>query len=123
MNVNKLILDTLKPLGHPVVFNIYEGEWIDGKFVKKDIYITFNYEDERGELFADDEPITDIAYLQIHLFAPINFNFMSLKKQIRSRLFRAGFSYPTITTIYEEETKTNHLVYQCSIEGASETEE
>lgn len=113
MNVNKLIIDTLSPLVPDVVPMAYTGT--------NDTYITFNYEDDRGEVFADDEPLIDIAYLQIHLFCSGNFN--TLKKQIRSKLFGAGFSYPAITTLYEEDTKKYHIIFQCSIEGNSETEE
>ena len=115
MNVNGLISNALKSLGHPVYPDKYTGT--------AETYIIFNYEDDRGEVFADDEPEIDKAYLQIHLFCPGNFNYMTLKKQIRSKLFRAGFSYPSITSLYEKDTDKNHIIFQCEIEGESETEE
>lgn len=120
MNVNKLIKDTLQPLIPnvntllPTVSpNVYTGT--------EKTYITFNYEDDRAIDFADDTPQTDIATIMIHLFTPTNY--MALKKQIRLKLFQAGFSYPSITEFYETDTKLNHIVFQCEIEGQSESEE
>lgn len=115
MNVNKLIIDTLTPLVTDVVPTKYNGT--------ATTYITFNYEDDRAVEFADDTPITDVAYLQIHLWCPRTYNFYSKKAQIRKALFKAGFSYPQITTLYEDDTEINHIIFQCEIEGQSETEE
>lgn len=115
MNVNQLIIDTLSPLGYPVDADKYKG---DAK-----TYITFNYEDDRAVEYADDAPTIDVAYLQIHLFAHGTTNIMSVKKQIRAKLFKAGFTYPVVTSVFETESETNHVVFQCSISGAPESEE
>lgn len=122
MNVNKLIIDTLTPIipndtpGEPnVKLNKYSGD--------SGTYVVFNYADDRGEVFADDAPEIDTASLQIHLFCPEKFNYMTLKKQIRSKLFQAGFSYPQISSLYESDTKLNHIIFECEIAGNPETEE
>jgi len=115
MDVNKKVIDTLSVLGHPVVFLNYTGA--------ASTYITFNYEDDRAEFYADDGPEIDVAYLMIHLFTPGDFNFMALKKQIRSKLFKAGFTYPQVDSFYEEDTKINHVVFRCQIDGSPESEE
>lgn len=115
MNVNSLIIKTLKPLVPDVVATKYTGT--------NETYITFNYEDDRGEVFADDEPLIDVAYMQIHLFCPRAFNFNQLKKQIRSALFKVGFSYPEVQPLYEDDKEINHIVFFCSIEGEPEVEE
>ena len=115
MNVNKLIIDTLKPLVPDVVPDVYTGT--------NKTYITFNYADDRAAIFADNEPQIDIASMQIHLFMPDTLNPMTLKKQIRSKLFRAGFSYPEITRVHEDDTKLNHIIFECDIEGEPESEE
>jgi len=123
MNANKTIIDALEPLGHPVAFNIYEGEIVDGVTIKLPIYITFNYEDDRAVAFADNKPTIDAAYMQIHLFCPSDFNFFTLKKKIRATLLKVGFTYPGTVSLYEDGTKTNHIIFRCSINGTSETEE
>jgi hypothetical protein len=114
MNVNNLIISTLSPLVADVVPTKYTGA--------STTYITFNYEDDRAEEYADDTPQMDVAYLQIHLFCHRTFNFNNLKKQIRSSLFKAGFSYARITAMYEDDTETNHIIFQVEIERESEIE-
>lgn len=120
MNVNNKIIDTLKYFGYPIKPDVYK---LSSTEKASDKYFTFNYEDDRGEIFEDNKPIIDTAYLQIHFFSPRTFNNLTIKKQVRSKLFQAGFSYPQISSFYEEDTDTNHLVFQCHIDGQSETEE
>lgn len=115
MNVNNLIISTLSPLVTDVVPTKYTGSATN--------WITFNYTDDTAIDYADDTPQDDVASLQIHLFCPRTFNFNTLKKQIRSRLFGAGFSYPEVTVLYEDDTEVNHIIFECEIEGNSETEE
>lgn len=115
MNVNKLIIDALSSLEYPVVPTVYTG--------KEPIYITFNYVDDRGEVFADNKPLIDIAYMQIHLFAPGNFNYMNLKKKIRAKLLNAGFTYPQISVQYETDLNINHIIFECEIASKAESEE
>lgn len=114
MNVNNIITKALSPLGYPVEPITYTG--------KEKIYITFNYSDERAEMFEDNKPIIDIAFMQIHLYIPFELNYMTLKKQIRAKLFHAGFSYPEITIIPDDEQKINHLIFECETSGLSESE-
>lgn len=122
MNVGKLIINALQPLipnPNPdiptVAFNVYKGT--------EKPYITFNYADDRAVRFKDNKPDIDRASMQIHLFIPEPINYMTLKKQIRSRLFGAGFTYPQVSEIYESATKLNHIVFECEIAGESEREE
>lgn len=115
MNVNENIIAALSPLGYPVEPSIYTG--------KSDKYFRFNYVDDRGEVFADDTPQIDRAYLQIHFFCPQSFNYMTLKKQARSKLFKAGFSYPSIAETDENDTGKHHIIFETDIDGESETEE
>ncbi|RDU22760.1 hypothetical protein [Anaerosacchariphilus polymeriproducens] len=113
MNVNSLIINTLKPIVSAVYPNKYSGT--------EQTYITFNYADDRAVEFADDTPQIDKSNIQIHLFTPNDY--MELKKQIRLKLFQGGFSYPSITDLYEDDTKLNHIIFECEITGNSETEE
>lgn len=115
MDANRIVKTTLSPLNIPVEFLTYDGN--------ASTYITFNYEDDRAISYADDTPQIDIAYIQVHLFIPSNVNYIALKKEIRSKLFKAGFTYPRVTSLYESDSKTNHIIFQCSIEGNSESEE
>ena len=114
MNVNSLIESTLQPLGYPVAFGKYEGNTSP--------YIVFNYADDRAVSYADDTPQLDVASVQVHLFAPKTFNHMTVKRNIRARLHAVGFSYPAVSTFYEDDTNLFHLVFECEIFTNSETE-
>ena len=97
-------MDLLKTLGYPVAYITYVGT--------SDKYFVFNYITEEGLLFADDQPLYDNYPMQIHFFSPSSFNHLALKQQVKELLVENGFAYPRIRTIYENDTKYNHLVYE-----------
>ena len=107
MTVQKLIMDTLSPFGYPVVPDLYEGD------EKK--YFTFNIADDRGYLFADDVPSTNRITMQIHFFLPMSENYIAKKAEIRKALLDAGFTYPVIEMLTEDDTQVRHIVYECEI--------
>lgn len=79
MNVNAEIIEILgNATGLPVFQDEYEGN--------EKSYITFTYEDETPEAFADDMPNADTVYLQIQLITPKHLNYMDYKHQIRDSL-------------------------------------
>ena len=110
MDVEQKIKDILEPIIPDVKQDVYTGT--------KTLYIVFNYADDRCVLYANNEPQIDVAYMQIHLFAPMNPTI--LRKKIRAALFKGGFTYPQVTPLYEKDTKTYHTIFECSITGAPE---
>lgn len=108
MSVNQIIINALSPFGFPVVPDLYRGA--------EKRYITFNYADDRAKEFADNTPLLVVAYMQIHLFVPLNENYLSLKKQVRQALFQAGFTYPVVTIDTEKENNIRHIIFECEIE-------
>lgn len=109
MTVNQKIIEALKPFEIPVIPDVYEGN-------EKE-YCTFNYADDRGGDFGDNKPLTDIAYMQIHYFAPLKKDYLKKKREIRKALFEAGFTYPEVTENNEYENGIRHLVFECEIES------
>lgn len=107
MTIQKLIMDTLAPFGYPVVPDVYDG----GE--KK--YFTFNISDDRGDLFADDYPSTNRVTMQVHFFLPQSENYITEKAAIRGALLDAGFTYPVIEMLTEDDTGVRHIVYECEI--------
>ena len=106
IDLNELIVDTLTGLGLDVAMDLYEG--------KKSKYIVFNYESEKGDMYADDKPLKNTVYVQIHLFMNFDEDYRQLKKKIRSRLFEVGFSYAKIAlNVIEEDTKKRHICFRC----------
>lgn len=110
MNLNKLLKDTLKPIGLPVEQDIYEE--------KEDKYIIFAYEDEVPEAYANNRPTADTAYIQLQLITPKNFNYFALKDEIRDLLERADFTVTSIHSFlgnkYQGTEKIRQTVYELS---------
>ncbi len=105
MNINSIIVDTLKPIVPNVYPLSYEGESRE--------YITFNRSNDVGINFADDEPEDNQIDVMIHLFTPNNTK--PYEKKIRKALFKAGFTYPEITMEqYEDSKRLNHITFECS---------
>ena len=94
MNVNPLMQGLETVTGLPVVPDLYEGS------EKK--YITYTYEDESPIGFGDDEVLADTAYMQVNLFTPKDFNYMSLKHSIRDYLESLGCLTSTLSRVYQE---------------------
>lgn len=122
MNVSKLVVDTLTPFvksKDEVSEDVYLG--------KEERYITFNYEDERAIQSGDNMPDLEGTWIQVHFFSPVivktgEQTVNQIKKQIRSALFNAGFSYAQITPLFDKETMKKHIVFSCSIAGKAEYE-
>lgn len=113
IKLNELIIDTLSGLNIDVSQDLYTG--------KKNKYIVFTYEDENGELYANDQPEKNHVWVQIHLYLSHNEDYRQLKKEIRSRLFEVGFSYAQITiNTVETETKLRHICFRTEYVTESE---
>lgn len=82
MNVNPLITALKGKTGIEVVPDYYEGA--------ADKWIAFTYEDERPAQKGDNAVTWDIAYIQVSLFTPGKFNYMSLKETIKTYLESIG---------------------------------
>jgi len=109
MNVNPLILSALSSLSPiPIVPNHYEGS--------ATAYIVFNYSDERPVVSGNDEDFIDTTVVQVHYFSTANPQ--TNKKAIRRLLRAAGFTVAPTQEFYETETKYNHVVVECEIDGA-----
>lgn len=107
MNASKIIVQALSQFRYPCNINCYDGS------EKK--YFTFNYADERGADYGDNEPGCIKVSMQIHFFLPMDQDHIQEKKQIREALFAAGFTYPVVTELIETENNVRHIVYECDI--------
>lgn len=97
--MNKLIIDTLKPLNVPVEFQVYNGSNIP--------YLTFFTIDDKGELYADNEEIATGYYIQIDVFSKGSYT--ELVKKINKLMKKSGFTRrPSGPEGYEDNTKLYH---------------
>jgi hypothetical protein len=104
MNINKLIKDTLTPLGYPVGFRTYEG--------KETTYITFFVYLETGENWAENEEINTGYYIQVDVFS--GGDYIDLVNSVQEAMLAAGFKRTTAQDLYESDTKTFHKAIRFS---------
>ena len=100
MNVNPLILELKNQTGMsgiPVVPDLYTGT--------AKTYVTFTYEDERPELFGNDKVLSDTAYMQINLYNPASYNYMTLKDVIKTYLESIGIVTSVLSRVYNEQNE------------------
>lgn len=108
MTVFQRIVKILETFEYPCEPDLYKGS------AKK--YFTYNYADERGALFGDDEPENVIADIQVHFFLPADENFIREKNEIRKALFLGGFTFPEVIIMTEDSGKKRHIVFECQCE-------
>jgi hypothetical protein len=101
MTVDEIIMTVLAPTGLPVAASPYTGD--------ASKYITFDYY-TRPAAFADDAPECEIYHVGVDLIAPAGENVLALKKQIKSLLFAADFTYPEETNASGDK---QHYVFEC----------
>lgn len=96
--MNKIIIDTLKPLKIPVAFQRYNG--------KADTYITFHEYLASGEEYEDDEETLTAHYIQVDIWSKKDY--IDIVKNIKRLLLKVGFKRLNEVDLYEEDTKIYH---------------
>ena len=96
--INKLIIDTLKPLKIPVSFQKHNG--------KAQTYITFHEYLESGEEYEDDEETLTAHYIQVDVWSKADYT--DIVKTIKELLLKAGLKRLNEIDLYEEDTKIYH---------------
>lgn len=85
-NIAEEIKSLLVPIGLPVAQTSYKGT--------ADTYIIFNFT-TIPSAFADDAPQYERYLIQIHLFAPLAQSTTALEREIKERVFAAGYTWPS----------------------------
>lgn len=98
--INKLIMDTLKPLNLPVANLRYAGA--------ASTYITFFCYNEQGEAWAENKEIVTGFYMQVDVWS--KGDFMAIVDQVKALLEEAGLSRTYATEMFEDDTKIYHKV-------------
>ncbi len=113
MSVNSKIINALSPLGYPVKPNEYTGSAAT--------YFTFNYS-THGVNYNDDEPGHEMNLIQVHFICPVNSDCLSTCKDVKKRLFEAGFTYPSMLNVgYDDISnkatigRKQHYVFECEL--------
>lgn len=115
MTVNEKIIQALRSFDVPVTADFFGGE--------NEEYVTFNYVDDRAAVHGDDRPIEAKVEMQIHYFLPADKDYLEIKKRMRNALFQAGFTYPAVEVLIEQENTVRHIIFECEIENDDELED
>ena len=102
MSVEALLKRTLEQFCDPVENGVYLDE--------SDRYYTIHVSTIPTD-FADDAPGHERYLIQVHLFAPLTFNFVGRRKATKQALFAAGFTWPGCTDA--SDSNGRHLVFEC----------
>lgn len=105
MNLDARIRTALTGICDIIVPQVYTGDTQE--------YIVFNYSEYPLE-FADNAPQSIGYSVQVHYFCPLKKNPNAIKDDIQNSLFTAGFSYPSIQDVTDEEGQ--HYVFSCTFE-------
>lgn len=93
MNLNKLIMDTLRPLGVPVSFARYNQT--------ADTYIVFVEYNQASRINAEDEELITKHFFQVDVFS--NGNYLQLVKDLKKLMKVAGFGRMFESETYDED--------------------
>lgn len=93
MNLDKLIMDTLKPLGVPVAKARYNQT--------ADTYIVFIEYNQAPRINADDKELISKHFFQVDIFSSGNYN--QLVKDVKKRMKEVGFGRMFESETYDED--------------------
>lgn len=100
MTLNRLILDTLRPTGVPVDFQVTTGS--------SSTYITFFMVVGVPKLHADDELKKTEQLIQVDIWSKTDYT--DLVTKVKSLMKGAGFSFSSERELYEKDTEIYHYV-------------
>jgi hypothetical protein len=93
VSLNKLIKDTLRPLGVPVSFAKYNNV--------SDTYIVFLEYNQASMLSADDQEQSTKHFFQVDVFS--NGNYKELVSNVKSAMKQSGFGRMFESETYDED--------------------
>ena len=96
--INKLIIDTLKPLKIPVVFQKYSG--------KSKEYITFHEYSSNGQEYEDDLEVMTGHYIQVDIWSKGDYT--QLVSKVKDLLISCAFKRLNEEDLYENDTEIYH---------------
>ncbi len=114
MSSAQLLEQILKETHLPVRYFQYDGT--------QETYIVYNEVLEKAANFADNRAQNRITWWQVHIFTPKRTDFRTHKKKAMELLEKAGFRTGAVTTLYEKETQTIHVVIPCHTEEKGDKE-
>lgn len=91
MNVDSKVMELEKATGYTVAPGLYKGT--------SNKYIIYTTEDERPDLYADDDEQTEEAVIQVQFVCPYDFDYRETKKIIKKTMKEQGFTMESFREI------------------------
>lgn len=107
MNLNRLIMDTLKPLGVPVAFGNYNQT--------ADTYIVFVEYNQASRMNANDDEIITKHFFQMDVFS--TGNYLQLVKDVKRLMKEAGFGRMFESETYDTDMKMFRKILRFNYEN------
>lgn len=107
MNLGKLIIDTLSPLGYPVAKMRYNQ--------KADTYIVFTEYNQAPKMIADDAEVITKHFYQVDVFS--NSDFTDLVNNVRKELNKVGFKRMFESETYDEDMNMYRSIMRFNYEN------
>ena len=104
MTINKKIIQALSPFGYPISAGVFLDD--------KPIYFAFFY-NTVGTMDGDNAPLLEKYLVSVQLITPIKFNPISVIRRVKSALFGAGFSFPSMSSYADGDNQ--QYVFECEI--------
>lgn len=93
MNVDKLIMDTLSPLGYPIA---------KARYIRPEkTYIVFVEYNQGPRINADDDELLTKHFYQVDIFSDVNYN--ELVKSVKKLMKQAGFGRMFESETYDDD--------------------
>lgn len=106
VNLDRKIMDTLRPLGYPVSKARYNQT--------ADTYIVFIEYNQAPRLNADDRELVSKHFFQVDVFSGGNYN--QLVKDLKSAMKTAGFGRMFESETYDEDMKKYRKILRFNYE-------
>lgn len=107
MNLGKLIIDTLTPLGYPVAKMRYNQ--------KADTYIVFTEYNQAPRMNANDEELITKYFYQVDVFSTSDFT--NLVNNVRKELTNVGFKRMFESETYDEDMNMYRSIMRFNFEN------
>lgn len=87
---------------------VKQDAYIENIKNRADRFIIYNLAHEEASGFSDNHPRRETSYWQVHIYLPETQNPSAIKKQVKSLLSDAGFSYPEVVLdVLEQDVTSN----------------
>lgn len=111
MSIGALLVGAVSSIA-PVYPKVYTGT--------KDHYFVYHITDDRGDDWGDDDPGHIHYWVRLNYYFPMGENQTPMRNQVRNLLYKAGFSFASITSLSDPDNGMDGLSWECDIVAESE---